>query len=328
MAKIVKRYNKQKYTLAKNKKLQSAMEYLMTYGWAILIIAIVLVALYALGVFNSTNFAPKASPGSCQVFRPYGPGTSQDLNLEGICNGEMPQYVADFIGKPEEGIKIPLYTTNFTVSVWFYDDNPAGTYYGGGPGVIWSTPIFDIYDASVNNGVGGNQGEDFFGLGADNGEEMTIGENYYTTPTGSISPYTWENVIISVKNYDYINISINGNLTYIYTSASGASALNALTNPTLSLASNPPGGDEISSNIWISNVQIYNTALSSNNMKILYQEGIGGAPFDLQNLIGWWPLNGNVNDYSGNNNNGGESENFYNGGPSFISSWYSGYTKP
>ncbi len=33
-------------------KAQSAMEYLMTYGWAILIIAIVMVALFALGVFN------------------------------------------------------------------------------------------------------------------------------------------------------------------------------------------------------------------------------------------------------------------------------------
>jgi hypothetical protein len=35
---------------------QSAMEYLMTYGWAILIIAVVLGALYSLGIFNGTNF--------------------------------------------------------------------------------------------------------------------------------------------------------------------------------------------------------------------------------------------------------------------------------
>ncbi len=34
------------------KKAQSAMEYLMTYGWAILIIAVVLVALFSLGVFK------------------------------------------------------------------------------------------------------------------------------------------------------------------------------------------------------------------------------------------------------------------------------------
>ena len=34
---------------------QSAMEYLMTYGWAILIIAVVLSALLALGIFNSSG---------------------------------------------------------------------------------------------------------------------------------------------------------------------------------------------------------------------------------------------------------------------------------
>jgi hypothetical protein len=36
-------------------KAQSAMEYLMTYGWAILIIAVVLGALFSLGVFSSSN---------------------------------------------------------------------------------------------------------------------------------------------------------------------------------------------------------------------------------------------------------------------------------
>ncbi|MGC8687771.1 MAG: hypothetical protein ACP5RM_03710, partial [Candidatus Micrarchaeia archaeon] len=33
-------------------KAQSAMEYLMTYGWAILVIAVVLGALFTLGIFN------------------------------------------------------------------------------------------------------------------------------------------------------------------------------------------------------------------------------------------------------------------------------------
>ena len=39
---------------------QSAMEYLMTYGWAILIIAVVLAALFQLGVFNGNNFSSTA----------------------------------------------------------------------------------------------------------------------------------------------------------------------------------------------------------------------------------------------------------------------------
>ncbi|MEM3215754.1 MAG: hypothetical protein QXS17_02470, partial [Candidatus Micrarchaeaceae archaeon] len=79
-------------------KSQSAMEYLMTYGWAILIIAVVLGALFELGVFSSNTFAPKASPGACQVFRPNGPGTTSFINLEGVCNGELPEYVASFNG--------------------------------------------------------------------------------------------------------------------------------------------------------------------------------------------------------------------------------------
>jgi hypothetical protein len=37
-------------------KLQSAMEYLMTYSWAILVLAVVLGALYALGLFSPGSF--------------------------------------------------------------------------------------------------------------------------------------------------------------------------------------------------------------------------------------------------------------------------------
>ena len=37
------------------KKAQSAMEYLMTYGWAILIVIVVVSALYAMGVFTPTT---------------------------------------------------------------------------------------------------------------------------------------------------------------------------------------------------------------------------------------------------------------------------------
>jgi hypothetical protein len=49
------------------KKAQSAMEYLMTYGWAILIMAVVLGALFYLGVFNSGN----ATGSSCLASAGY-----------------------------------------------------------------------------------------------------------------------------------------------------------------------------------------------------------------------------------------------------------------
>jgi hypothetical protein len=70
----------------------------------------------------------------------------------------------------------------------------------------------------------------------------------------------------------------------------------------------------------IADVQVYNTALSQNDIATLYQEGIGGAPIDTMNLVGWWPLDGNANDYSGNGNNGVPNS------IGFTNAWTGGYT--
>ncbi len=75
-------------------------------------------------------------------------------------------------------------------------------------------------------------------------------------------------------------------------------------------------------NGYLSNVQVYNTTLTAGEAYSLYLEGIGGAPVKLQNLVAWYPLNGNANDYSGNNNNGVPAAVSYTG------SWQSGYTAP
>lgn len=44
------------------RKAQAAMEYLMTYGWAILIVIVVVAALYAMGVFKIGGGGPPCSP--------------------------------------------------------------------------------------------------------------------------------------------------------------------------------------------------------------------------------------------------------------------------
>ncbi len=53
-----------------------------------------------------------------------------------------------------------------------------------------------------------------------------------------------------------------------------------------------------------SNIQIYNTSPTASEVQGLYTKGMGGAPLDLTHLVGWWPLNGDTKDYSGNSNNG------------------------
>ncbi len=57
---------------------QSAMEYLMTYGWAILIIAIVLVAFFALGLFKSPTGTTCRSPSGYVCSNPiFNSGTNK-----------------------------------------------------------------------------------------------------------------------------------------------------------------------------------------------------------------------------------------------------------
>jgi len=80
-----------------NKKGQSAMEYLMTYGWAILVIIIVIAVLFYIGVLNPRNLTPASCtfpPGiSCGSYKLsstgyltmyIGQATGRRVNITGI----------------------------------------------------------------------------------------------------------------------------------------------------------------------------------------------------------------------------------------------------
>lgn len=64
------------------------------------------------------------------------------------------------------------------------------------------------------------------------------------------------------------------------------------------------GGTGSFFNGFIMNAQAYVDALSAAQIQYLYSEGRFSPPLSGSNLIGWWPLQGNANDYSGHNNNG------------------------
>ena len=71
---------------------QSAMEYLTTYGWAILIITVAFMALYSFGIFDMNTYGAGALPGSCQVYRPYGqePSSSSHCRECAIAKSRSP----------------------------------------------------------------------------------------------------------------------------------------------------------------------------------------------------------------------------------------------
>ena len=102
-------------------RLQSAMEYLMTYGWSILIIAVVLGALYALGVFGGA-----ASLGTACI--PVAPFlcSNPSLTTAGLLsftlgqNSQSTQYnialacaaTSNSLGLPNTGSADPWYYVN------------------------------------------------------------------------------------------------------------------------------------------------------------------------------------------------------------------------
>ena len=295
---------------------QSAMEYLMTYGWAILIIAVILAAFFELGVFNPYTFAAKAQPGSCYVYRPDGAGTNNFISLQGTCNGEIPETVASMSGQNifpiTIGVKNYTYLPNGTDALSIFawvkinSSDTSGwqrvVSYGtescngtsraleiNGAGVTGSV----TYDSECGPSTWTN------GLNVNNGAWHFIG---FTIPDGGYS----QNTILYYGGLSYSNAGTN----------TGSSSVNRQ----YIIIGGGPGSSAINGNI--ANVQIYNTALSQGNVAALYKEGIGGVPIDLNNLVGWWPLNGNANDYSGNGNNGNAIN------VSFTGGWYKGYTVP
>lgn len=278
------------------RKSQSAMEYLMTYGWAILIIAVVLGTLFQLGVFNTSNLTPKAPPGSCKVFRPAGPGTTSNLNLVGVCNGQLPQFVAQFNGQ-SSNVLLPSSTELTgaqTISLWL---NPSGyntlttqSIFGGGTPHVYGNNAGIALSNYNNFGF-------YFSI-----ENAAGGAGTYFTP--ALFPiHSWEFITMSWDG------TANANAIKIYTNGALNGQGTGLT-PPISVSGWQYKfyiGSDFNGyyfNGSISNVQIYNTSLDASSIAALYNEGIGGAPVGLQNLVGWWPLNGDTKDYSGNNNNG------------------------
>ncbi len=288
--------------MANQKSAQSAMEYLMTYGWAILIIAVVLTVLFQLGVLGGSNFGNYAIAGACQVQK-----TTSGSSLVGECQGQQPRFVSQFNGA--------------AAVVTITGSNAIGNLPNG---VTWSIWYMIPTSASGSFGLVNQASRDYidFYFNSPTNIRYEIGYvghscNFVAQAGTSQTAGVWHNAVLS---YNPTSNVLSGYLD-------GKSVGNTCS-PTLSFTST---ATQIQLGVYAgyfngqaSNFQIYNTSLSAAEIQGLYQEGIGGAPVRSQNLVGWWPLNGNYNDYSGNNNNGQITL----GSTGFTSSWQSGYTAP
>ncbi len=203
--------------------------------------------------------------------------------------GYINRYVASFNGASSYiNLKnpAPLRANTITVVAWVYQkgntaicQDAVAQYGGGSSGWIIRTV--------EGPGCGGTYTYDTY---------VNIGGNWYDCNNGPIPRDTWTSVGLSyngTKLYGYTN----GRQTCSY-GISGALSINGNT----TIGSNGAPAEYFNGSI--ANVQIYNTSLSSSQIQQLYDEGINSVPISNSKLVGWWPLDGNANDYSGNNNNG------------------------
>ena len=296
-------------------RLQSAMEYLLTYGWALLIIVIVIVALFQLGLFNSSNIASRAIAGACEAVH-----NAAGSSLAGQCTNEIPQFVAQFNGA-SSSISTGYQQTSvisYTITAWVMTTsagaNPVFQDRGSGAGTSFTLEI------GYNGGQSSHPGTINCGVDS-NG--IWIGG--YTSAT--VNDGKWHFIACTLSETSGNPITSSAIATYmdgVFAPMSTAQ-IGSATSPISGLGPAIIGYHQSWNNYFngqISNVQIYNTSLSASEINTLYQEGIGSAPIDPSHIVGWWPLNGNANDYSGNNNNGVPISISYNG------TWTSRYTVP
>lgn len=126
------------------------------------------------------------------------------------------------------------------------------------------------------------------------------------SPAGSVPIKKWTNVVIR-QNATDITIFINGVQTPYIAASTSTEVLKGLLFGT-ALGN---GGARGSSNLgeynftgYLANVQLYNSSLTQSKIYQLYRSAINSVPIKNSKLVGWWPLDKNANDYSGNGNDG------------------------
>ncbi len=357
---------------------QSALEYMMTYGWAILVIVIVAAVLYSMRIFNPSSSTSTSISGFS------GLSVTQTACVNSVNNQILELYVSNTLGYEVNITKINITGNNgITLSknegsilragqsgVFYINgacDAVSSSYSGSAvitytdPGSVFPGPYFSTGSVSkvpvasnsnlVANFSNSSQIQTPRGYGPqsyltisfwanlhdlDNINGMYFQISGYNSALSQpccnwriafgtsyffFDPGLWgDKTAGATANYNkwylvtmvlYNRSGGQQNLYWMYlndtiiasgTASPSTSNIGIPAVQYLDFGIGPGSGP--STNGKISDVQVYSANLTSNQINVLYSEGVGGAPISDANLIGWWPLDGNANDYSGNNNNG------------------------
>ena len=368
--------------LTKSKRSQSALEYMMTYGWAILIIVIVAVILYSMGIFNPASSISltitgfQQTPISSAICTPTGvlvvsvedatgnlinvtavnstvngkvaithsnqlinPGNSARVLILGGCsnisNTHFSSQIKIMYKEPGQQLPGPYISTgsitgttsSFIQNTVAYYNNKSEIYipHSSSFNKIWNSGraytlliwanVSGIYENNqyliqevpgCTSGISSNKVNS---TGFSPFEVEWIGGADTCTDTSNQqvnSPYApyhkWIMITgilsnTSTTGNNWIAICVDQNCVN-HTWTDGIPANYSDPNPYTTLIGTPGIIAEIS------NVQVYDFAFSKNQLATAFNLGYAGLPVSTNGLIAWLPLDGNANDYSGNNNNG------------------------
>ncbi len=106
------------------------------------------------------------------------------------------------------------------------------------------------------------------------------------------------NMIIPLNKWSFVAVTFNNSKFVLYVNNKQASA------PGQVETGNHESYIGLYYRGYIANMQIYNTSLGPAQMQDAYLSGMAGLPVSYAHLIGWYPLMGDANDYSGSHNTG------------------------
>jgi hypothetical protein len=242
-------------------------------------------------IINSYYFASPFTPsyldrgqGNMGKQSPNGIFTFSNYNIQ-VANFPGPNGNDILLNAPNNPQLEP--TQALTVSAWIYSRTTSGA----SANEIVSTNGYCGYSLGNNNAPAGYT---FFIC---NG-----GTNYYS-PKATIGTNSWHHLVgVFNGTNKQVSLYVDGNLVGTNSVASIPNKISYSSPPSIAIGDEPAKGQTF--NGLIADVQIYSQSLTKQQIQKLYAEGISGLPIVDNSIVGWWPLDGNANDYSGYSDNG------------------------
>jgi hypothetical protein len=232
----------------------------------------------------------KISNVAGEVYIDKSPVSDAGLLGTSVLSSVSEGYAANFnsIGKnsvitvpSDNALELSGSTPSYTIMAWVRRSNP-------------TMPVEVLSKVSSGNGY-----ELAIGLGTCQSNQISVSRfvGAGSGCVGSIPDAAWHEMVAvynSSGSYAYVDGILAGG------GGSGSAIVSSGGVPLL--IGNGPSNKYFTGQM--SDVQIYNASLTRSQIAASYANGPLGAPVSQTALVGWWPLNGNSNDYSGNGQNG------------------------